>query len=196
MLAVINKLLHPIRDKIISMIAKALITNVDDSQKIQLVQIDLGNDEKIDTVERVQNFGLTSFPVSGSQAVVLFLAGEREHPIVIVTDDGDNRPTLVAGEAAVYNAYSDIVKLENGTIKIGRTTFKKLIKEEFQAMFNSHVHNISVAGTPAAQLGTSSSPTKLAVGGAIAVAPIAGPLVNLFGDAISNNEMTSITKAE
>lgn len=172
--------LEPIKTKLILMVAKALITYVKDSESIQLVQIDMGNDEMIDSVERVQNFGFTSFPISGAKAVVLCIGGEREHPIVIVADDnGDNRPTLIEGESAVYNAHDMIIKLKDGTIEVGENTFKKLINESFQSLFNNHGHDYispsgpAISGTPVQGIAPTSVPTS-----------------------ITDSEMTSILKAE
>lgn len=192
----IFKYLEPLKNKIILMITKAIITYVKDSELIQLVQIDMGNDEKIDSVERVQNFGFTSFPTSGAKAVVLFVSGEREHPIVVVADDnGDNRPSLVEGESSVYNAFNMIVKLKNGTIEIGENTFKKLINESFQTMFNNHVHNVAITigalGTPTPHI--TGTPANITGSGGISPG---APGAALPGVSIGNSEMTSILKAE
>ncbi len=176
----LHRYLEPIKTKLILMVAKAIITYVKDSESIQLVQVDMGNDEQIDSVERVQNFGFTSFPKTGAKAIVLSIGGEREHPIVIVADDdGDNRPTLTEGESAVYNAHNMIIRLKDGTIEIGESTFKKLINENFQSMFNNHGHDYVSPGGPA----ISGTPVQ-------GIAPVSPPTP------ITNSEMTTILKGE
>ncbi len=116
----LNRWIAPLKKRVITMVVKAVITNVTDSGEIQLVQIDMGNGELVDSVERVQNFGFTSFPLVDSEAVVLCIAGSREHPVVVTADQGSKRPTLKEGESAMYNAHDLLIKLdENGIINIG-----------------------------------------------------------------------------
>lgn len=191
----LERLLAPIKQKIILMIGKAVITAAKDNEAIQLVQIDMGNDEKIDSVERIQNFGFTSFPVSGSEAVVICIAGDREHPIVIATDSGEHRPKLNSGESVMYSSGGMRVKVKNDSIELGVTSLKKLVNDSFQSMFNNHVHNISVAGTAAAQTGISSSPVSSLGTLPIAVAPIP-TTVYIQGKAIGNTELTSKVEAQ
>ncbi len=154
MLNVINKLLEPIRNKIILMITKAVIKSVNDSADIQLVKVDLGNGEIITSVERLQNFGFTSNPEDGTPALVLCLNGEREHPIIIATDSED-RPNVTPGNSAVYNATGTNIKLLGGdiyitmdNIRIGGVLASKLVNESFKTLFNSHVHATAALGPP------------------------------------------------
>lgn len=80
----------------------------------------------------------------------------------------------------------------DGEIKIGNSGLKKLVNEEFKTLFDNHVHNVSVAGTPAAQTGITSSPST-----AIGATPISAPAIPTtlypFGEALTNNELTSQT---
>ena len=124
------KLLKSLQQKIILMISKAIITSVKDSGKIQLVQVNLGNDEIIDSVERVQQFGFSSFPVKDSEAIVLCIAGDREHPIVIGTDSGEHRPILISGETALYNAFNAIIKLKQNLIEINTLAGTPLLAKD------------------------------------------------------------------
>lgn len=112
------------------MIGRAIITVVKDTTGMQTVQVDLGHDEKIDGVERVQNFGFSSHPKKGAQAVVVFIGGNRDHPIVIAADDRAYRPSLSQGEAAVYNAFNALVKLKNGVIDINTNKAVPLLAKD------------------------------------------------------------------
>lgn len=84
---------------------------------------------------------------------------------------------------------------ENGNIEIGIDTFLKLINENFKTLFDNHVHYISVAGSPSAQIGVSSSPSKLAGTIPLRINAIAGA-IHTFNNDLTNNEMTAKTKAE
>ena len=172
MLEILNRLLEPIRNKIILMIAKALVTNSNDATGIQLVQVDLGNGEKIDSVERIQNFGFTGNPPDNSEALLLFLGGNREHPVCIAVDSSDKRIGVNKGDVVVYNSNGSKVFLNGTTIKIEAngidigTTVKKLVNETFQTLYNSHTHGgvttgPSATSTPLPQMTSVNLTTKV-----------------------------------
>lgn len=84
---------------------------------------------------------------------------------------------------------------KNGNIEVGGSSFKKLIKEEFQTLFNNHVHTIAPTGPPGAPIGITSSPSKLA--GTIPLRVVqAGALLHTFNEDLTNNEMTSKVRAQ
>ena len=110
----------PIKRSLSILISKALITAItDEDNKIQIVQIDLGNDQATSDVERIQNFGFTSHPKIGAQAIVLSIGGNRDHQIVIVTDDSRFRPSVSEGDVAMYNSDGLLIELKKDEILMG-----------------------------------------------------------------------------
>jgi phage baseplate assembly protein V len=80
------------------------VSLVDDTKKLQQVQVELLADETKDHVERFQQYGFTSVPLVGAEALVLFLGGGRDHGIVVAVDDRRYRLTgLQNGDVAIYN---------------------------------------------------------------------------------------------
>jgi phage baseplate assembly protein V len=76
---------------------------VDDGKKLQQVQVELYADEVKDNVERFQQYGFTSVPLAGAEAIGVFLGGGRDHGIVIAIDDRRYRLTkLKNGDVALY----------------------------------------------------------------------------------------------
>lgn len=76
---------------------------VNDDKKLQQVQVELLADETKDNVERFQQYGFTSVPLEGAEALVVFLGGGRDHGIVFAIDDRRYRLTkLEAGDVALY----------------------------------------------------------------------------------------------
>lgn len=84
---------------------------------------------------------------------------------------------------------------KNGDIEVGGSSFKKLINEAFQTLFNTHVHTITPTGTPGAPTGITSSPSKIAGATGLRVAPI-GVVVHAFNDDLTSSEMTSKVEAQ
>lgn len=118
--AELERLLAPIRTRIRNTIARAVVQLVDDGAKMQGLQIGVLAGETIDDAERVQQYGLTSVPLEGADAVVLFPNGDRGLPLVVAVDDKRHRPTgLKAGEVALYNnAGAQVVMKANGDIEV------------------------------------------------------------------------------
>jgi phage baseplate assembly protein V len=102
------------------MVNRAVVTLVHDAHKMQELQLRVLAGETLDGIERFQNFGHTSRPLAGAEAVVLAAGGQRAHTIAVVVDDRRYRPTdLAEGESQVYNAFGEYVYLkEDGTLAI------------------------------------------------------------------------------
>lgn len=106
----IERLLRPIKVRLANSIARAVVTLVDDAPRMQLVQLGVLAGETRSDRERFQDYGLTSNPVPGAEAVVLFPNGDRGHALVVAVDDRRYRPRdLPRGVVCVYAAPTDEV---------------------------------------------------------------------------------------
>lgn len=121
-------LLQPLRNRVAGMVARAAVTLVNDSKRMQELQLQLLAGETIADAERVQNYGFTSkpFPPSGEQAaeaVVLFVGGGRDHPLIVAVDDRRHRPQGFAdGESALYDDQGTRVHLQRGQLLLKHPT--------------------------------------------------------------------------
>jgi phage baseplate assembly protein V len=99
----VQRMLAPLQQRIMLMLGRALLTVVNDDAGLQRVQVALLSKETRDDVERFQQYGFTSHPHAGAEAAVVFLGGNRDHPIVLAIDDRRYRVQgLAAGEVAIY----------------------------------------------------------------------------------------------
>ncbi|NCB53135.1 MAG: phage baseplate assembly protein V [Clostridia bacterium] len=113
----IKKITKPVADRAALSIARAILKVVNDSLPIQAVQIDLLAGETRDKVERLQEYGFTSVPLSGCRGIALFIGGDRSHGAVIATDDNRYRKKgLASGEVAIYTDEGDSIHLKRGRI--------------------------------------------------------------------------------
>jgi len=100
-----SRLLSPLKSAISMLVSKAQVTMVTDgNNKIQRVQLDLGNNQIGVNVERVQNFGFSSNPKIGAETMVLSLNGNRDHMVAITVDDSRFRPSVSEGDSIQYNS--------------------------------------------------------------------------------------------
>lgn len=155
--------------RIVNTVARVVVKLVDDSSKLQFLQLaglqfsdDESDREVIEDGEHMQPYGFYAVPLAGAEAVVLFPNGDRGHPIVIVVADRRYRPTGgQGGETGLYNHVAARVILKaNGDIEVqpapGREVFirssggsaEPLVK---RSEFNAHTHSntgLSAGGDP------------------------------------------------
>lgn len=101
----IEPYLAPLKSRVMSAISRAVIEKADDSKGVQTVKILLLDEEVKEAVERVQNWGFTSNPPANSEAVAVFIGGNRELGFVIGCDErGTRLRNLQPGESGQYSA--------------------------------------------------------------------------------------------
>lgn len=115
----VNMMVRPLRNRVYTMITRAVLETADDSDGMQVVKLNLLAGETRDKVERFQNFGFTSNPPANSECVALAIGGNRDHLIVVVAGDRASRiKNLETGEAAFHNIAGDHLTFKNtGTLE-------------------------------------------------------------------------------
>lgn len=99
------------------MISRAVVALVDDARQMQELQIELLDEEARGTAERFQQYGFTSVPLPGAEAIGLAVGGTRSHMVVLAVDDRRYRKRgLQEGETALYTDEGDYVLLKRGRI--------------------------------------------------------------------------------
>jgi phage baseplate assembly protein V len=117
MIDLINKLTEDVRQRARLMVGRAILAAVNDSGAIQTAQADCLADETHADVERVQEYGFTSVPLPGAEAVLVFQGGNRDHGLIIAVDDRRYRlKGLQGGEVALYTDEGDSIILKRGRI--------------------------------------------------------------------------------
>lgn len=124
----INKMLAPLARQIRNSIARGVLTLIDDSTALQRVQVTLMalpqpdgsiGQEIASNLEVIRQYGFTSVPWPGAEAVHVGVGGVRAHGIVIAIDDRRYRLTgLAAGEVALYDDLGQKVHLTRSGIVI------------------------------------------------------------------------------
>lgn len=152
----IMKLLDPIKRMVLMTIGRGVILAIDDSKKMQLAQAVFLSAEVKDGMEYFQNFGFTSVPLPGAEALALFLGGQRDHGVIISVADRRFRiNSLGPGQVAIYDAFGTVIKLdaagkvsvEANIVELGKGALEKVLNgETFQAWAATHTHNCSVPG--------------------------------------------------
>lgn len=99
----LHRLLEPIRRRIALMFRRAVASLVKDENPVQIMQLKMFRGECRSQVERIQEYGFSSVPMPGAQAVAACVDGECGHELVIATDDRRYRPRKKApGSLMLY----------------------------------------------------------------------------------------------
>jgi phage baseplate assembly protein V len=90
--------------RILLLMARGAIALVDDTKAVQTLQVRLNALELIPDVPRYAEYGFTSNPPAGTQALVAFKNGDRNDGFVIATSNAKYRMTsLASGEVAIHD---------------------------------------------------------------------------------------------
>lgn len=167
LLAMFDRMLSPLRVRVANMVSRAIVTLVDDSQQMQIVQLGILGDETRAGLERFQNYGFTGVPMDDgkAEAAVVFVGGRRDHGLVIAVDDRRYRLTgLQKGEVAVYNKFGAKVLLKaDGSIEVnGGTT--PVAKEGSST--TGHTHTLTGTAGPYPLSGSALTSTDSIASGA------------------------------
>jgi len=103
-LEAIKRLLDPLRQRIMLMVGRGQIQLIEESGGRVTAQANLLSGETADGLGLMQHYGFASSPRPDSEAVVLFVGGDRSQGFVVGTDDPWTRPLgLQPGEVAVFS---------------------------------------------------------------------------------------------
>ncbi|HEY1035540.1 MAG TPA: phage baseplate assembly protein V [Pseudoxanthomonas sp.] len=103
--------LAPIKRRLSMVAARAVVRLIKDDESRQRLQVEILKGELRDGVERMQDYGFTSHPLAGCDAVIVCAGGTREQSIAVVVDDRRYRLLLQPGEVAIYDDLGNAVKL-------------------------------------------------------------------------------------
>ncbi|MCW4628289.1 MULTISPECIES: phage baseplate assembly protein V [Marinomonas] len=115
----IDKALAPLRRRISQMLVRALVTSVNEGVKRQTLQVKMRADESADDIERFQNYGTSSNPPLGSEAILAALGGNLGQLVAIAVENKQYRPKGEMGDVFLYHMEGHRVQLtKDGVINI------------------------------------------------------------------------------
>lgn len=151
MLKAFKKLLAPLERRIFNLVARGVIAQLDDGSQFQTVQADLLADETADTLEHIQPYGVISVPPAGSECVVLFVGGNRDHGVVVAAGHRGSRPTGGdPGDSGLYTDQGNFIRLKanaNGDIVISSASGKIRLEGNDIELYATEELKIDAGGT-------------------------------------------------
>lgn len=160
------------------MVGRAVLRAINDGTSTQTVQLELLKDELYDGVERFQEYGFTSVPHAGAEAVMVSIGGTRGHGIVIAVDDKRYRiKSLENGEVAIYTDEDQdgghrIHLKRNKEIELLSDTTASILQTPTKTTVSNDTEIEVVSG--AASVNVTPSAITLTVGGQVVVLDASG----------------------
>lgn len=178
----VNMATRRLRNSINAIIGRGVVTQVDDTMKMQLCQLQLLADELRDKVENFQPYGFSYFPKTGAEAVVVFPQGNREHGIIIQVADRRYRLAGMAeGEVALYTDEGDKIHFK-------RNRITEIVTGQLNIIA---AIGVQITSPAVAMSGTLAVAAGISGGGGVDGLQIDGPVV-ATGDVSSTSAATSL----
>jgi len=108
----IRRIVGPIDRRLRSLFMRATVTGVDDSKDLQLIQVARLDEEVLEGCERVGQYGFTSVPPDGAEALIAQVGGNADHQVVVGVDDRSRPHPLATGQVVVYDAAGTKITLD------------------------------------------------------------------------------------
>jgi phage baseplate assembly protein V len=144
----LDRYLNPLKQRVSLMVGRAVIAVVNDATKAQSLQLTLLAGETMDGVERFQDYGFTSVPHAGAEAVMVSVGGTRSHGIVVACEDRRYRLVgLADGEVALYDDLDQAVHLKRDRLLL--TSPHRVQVEAPIAVILSDAVSLGAEGGPA-----------------------------------------------
>lgn len=114
----VQSMIEPLRRRAAMMVARAVVSLVKDDESRQTLQAEILEGELRDDIERAQDYGFTSHPLAGCDAIIVCAAGAREQAIAVAVDDRRYRLQLQPGEVALYDDRGNKVQLLRDMVRV------------------------------------------------------------------------------
>tara|TARA_R110002110_G_scaffold64634_8_gene178591 strand:+ start:2421 stop:2936 length:516 start_codon:yes stop_codon:yes gene_type:complete len=126
-------------NRLMMLLVRGIVSAVQDDKALQTLSLDLLADESKDGVERFQDYGFTTHPPTGLEALVAFVGGNRSHGIVLAVGDRKFRlRNLASGEVALYDDQGQKVYIRRDGILV-ESDFKITLRAP-QILIDGAVH--------------------------------------------------------
>lgn len=108
---------NELKRKVMMMVANGIIEVVTSSgSPQQKAKLSLFAGELRENFDLFQDYGFTSRPLDGAEAVAVCVGGSRDNGLVIATEDSRYRVALENGEVCIYTDEGDKVHFKRGNI--------------------------------------------------------------------------------
>lgn len=145
----LKRLIDPLSRRMRAMIMRATVTAVDDDEDLQLLQVSRLEGETIDDCERIGQYGFSSVPPLGAEAVICQIGGNPDHQVILGVDDQSRPRSLTDGQSVLYDKDGTKVFLTgDGNLLIVAAGIVQIQASTLQILADVEISgNVSIGGT-------------------------------------------------
>lgn len=100
-------------------VTRAVVSAINDGGGLQVLQLRGPAEVTWDGVERLQNYGLTSNPPAGGEALALRVGGASDHVVVLAVESREYRVQgLASGEVCLYDDQGQRVTIYRDRVEV------------------------------------------------------------------------------
>jgi phage baseplate assembly protein V len=115
----LRRLIDPLERRVRALVMRATVTRVDDGEDLQQLQVSRLEGEVLEGCERVGQYGLTSVPPAGAEAIVVQIGSNADHQVILGVDDKSRPHPLQPGQTVLYDgAGTRVILFANGNVGI------------------------------------------------------------------------------
>jgi phage baseplate assembly protein V len=120
MTSLVERLLAPLRRRLLFMVRRGVVKLVNDALGLQGLQVSLRAAELRGGIERFQEYGFSSVPLPGAEAILVAVGAQPGFLVAIAVDDKSSRPKGgLPGEVTLYSKFGQHVLLKaDGSVEI------------------------------------------------------------------------------
>lgn len=190
--------------RLLGVVGRGKVQTGNDTGAVQVLQLILSGQETRDKCYRLAEYGFTSMPQAGADAVMLFIGGDRSNGVVVATGDQRYRITMSAGECAIHDDQQQKVHIQRGGIVLDTGPTGNPITLNTSGSVNVNAkQNVVVSAGGSATLTTSGGTTVnaggnvvISAGGMVQLGGAGGKKVVLDGDPVSTGGTVSATSTK
>lgn len=108
----LKRVIGPLERRVKTMLMRATLTAVDDSQDLQQMQVSRLEDEVLEGCERVGQYGIASNPPLGSEVIIGQIGSNADHQVVLGVDDSSRPHPIPLGSTVIYDAAGTLITLD------------------------------------------------------------------------------------
>jgi len=100
-------------------ITKAIVDKINDSTEVQLLDVSSLDSEVLKTLERIQEYGLSTVPPAKASAIIGSQGGDRSNSVVLKTGYPQGRPKdKQEGDVTLWDIHGNTIELTSDGIKV------------------------------------------------------------------------------
>lgn len=151
--AFLEQMVSDLTSRTMNMASRGTMTNLDDTKNIQQMAVQGVAGEQFNRVQRWEQFGISSLPPAGSDALIMSMNGSRDSAQILAVENQSMRPrNSPGGSTTVYDAAGTTIVLDGaGKLTINANDVEitsSTLTHNGVDISDDHIHRVGGSAAP------------------------------------------------